>query len=236
MTYPATTKFAVILTSAALCALPALAKDKDATGGAVIDIANVEVCAALPNGVNEQICKCPSDFSASSVWGSGPYTGDSNVCSAALHSGLLSFSDTLIQVVRRDGQTSYSGSSNNGVTTNDWGTYGESFDVYSVAAPIATSTDQPRLPTCQQIPADAVNFNCACPADGANSGVWGSDPYTADSDICTAARHAGYIDSAGGDLVVLRLQGLETYVGTELNGITSSNWGSYGSSITFDWN
>lgn len=238
MTYPAVTKFAIVLTSAALSALPVFAKDKDNAGGnaVAVDMANVEVCGGLRDGVDELVCKCPSDFQASGVWGSGPYTADSNICSAALHSGLLSFSDTVVQVVRRGGQSSYAGSVNNGVTTSNWGTYGSSFDVYSIAATTGNSGGGNGLDECGIMPEGVENIVCSCPSGGTNATIWGSDPYTADSDICTAARHAGVLDASGGEVIVLRLQGLETYIGSGLNGVTTSSWGSYSSSITFDWN
>lgn len=37
---------------------------------------------------------------------------------------------------------------------------------------------------------------------GAVGSVWGSNPYTADSCLCRAARHAGVIGSSGGKFVV----------------------------------
>ena len=86
------------------------------------------------------------------------------------------------------------------------------------------------------MPADAEVYACICSANPPAGSVWGSGPFTADSDICTAAIQTGYIDSSGGDVYVLRLQGLSAYSGGSFNGVTSSDWGAYDSSITFDWN
>ena len=64
--------------------------------------------------------------------------------------------------------------------------------------------------------------------------MWGSDPYTADSSICTAAAHAGLITVAdGGEVRIEVTEGEETYEGTEAGGITTNDYGSYDKSFTF---
>jgi hypothetical protein len=72
-----------------------------------------------------------------------------------------------------------------------------------------------------------------CPA-GCNSGsLWGTDVYTSDSAVCTAAVHAGVISLAeGGTVLVSYAPGQESYEGTTQNDITSSSWGSYGGSFS----
>ena len=92
------------------------------------------------------------------------------------------------------------------------------------------------LPVCSTIPSGVDEFSCNCPKNPTRGSVWGNDPYTADSDICTAGVHSGYLDEEGGDVVVLRVQGLSSYTGGESFDVTTSDWGAYGESITFDWN
>jgi hypothetical protein len=63
--------------------------------------------------------------------------------------------------------------------------------------------------------------------------VWGSDVYTGDSDLATAAVHAGAV--AIGQTAVLEVQiqpSQPQYVSTTRNGVTSSGWGSYPFSYT----
>src|SRR5581483_7998916 len=68
------------------------------------------------------------------VWGSGPYTDDSNVATAAVHAGLISPGQTAtIHVTTLPGQSSYQGSTQNGVTTSSWGSWGGSISL-SLAA------------------------------------------------------------------------------------------------------
>jgi len=62
------------------------------------------------------------------VWGSGPYTDDSNIARAAVHAGKLKNGETGWVTIRiMPGQSSYSGSSANGVETNDYGSFEGSF-------------------------------------------------------------------------------------------------------------
>ena len=195
---------------------------------------DVPECAQLDLTDGAMVCSCPEGARAGSVWGSGPYTADSNLCTAARHAGVVTEAGGVIQLLERPGQDSYSGSAANGVTTSSWGSYGQSFDVTKYgASTVATST----LIECSTMPNGAETHACSCPAGKSGGSVWGNGPYTADSDICTAAIHNGYIDEAGGDVFVLRLQGLSTYLGGEGAGdATTSDWNAYDSSITFDWN
>ena len=93
--------------------------------------------------------------------------------------------------------------------------------------------------TCfQNVPSDKQNvgdtFSVTCPADCTWGTAWGSNPYTGDSNICTAAIHAGIHTTAGGSVNVKILPGKESYTGSESNGITTSNWASYTYSFTFE--
>jgi hypothetical protein len=73
-------------------------------------------------------CRCP-DAGDGVVWGSGPYTSDSNVCRAARHAGVIGARGGLVQLTPAPGQDSYAGSTRNGVTSSNWASYGSSFRV-----------------------------------------------------------------------------------------------------------
>jgi len=67
-----------------------------------------------------------------------------------------------------------------------------------------------------------------CPEEGTEQGVYGSDIYTQDSSICTAAVHAGIITLAQGGVVTIEYRpGRSTYGSTVRNGIKSRTWGEY---------
>jgi hypothetical protein len=74
----------------------------------------------------------------------------------------------------------------------------------------------------------------ACPARGIPQQIWGTDLYTIDSSVCTAAVHAGKIDLAAGGRVVIRIrEGAQLYTGSTRHGISSGDWGSYYGSFEF---
>jgi hypothetical protein len=73
-----------------------------------------------------------------------------------------------------------------------------------------------------------------CPGNGSPGSVWGSDIYTTDSSVCTAAVHVGQITlEEGGTVVIVIKEGMSEYYGSERNGITSGDWGSYEDSFAF---
>jgi hypothetical protein len=74
--------------------------------------------------------KCPAGGKESSVWGTDTYTLDSSICNAAVHAGkLTSESGGSVTIELRPGETSYKGSTRNGIKSNDYGQYGSSFVV-----------------------------------------------------------------------------------------------------------
>src|SRR5262245_44495238 len=79
-----------------------------------------------------------------------------------------------------------------------------------------------------------LQFTYGCPPAGTASSLWGTDTYTSDSSICTAAAHAGRITVAGGGAVTIEIAaGATSYTGSLRNGITSSSWGAYTCSFIF---
>jgi hypothetical protein len=59
-----------------------------------------------------------------SVWGSGPYTTDSTLGAAAVHAGVLKEGETAVIKIRVKADAGgYTGSTQNGVSTRDWGPY-----------------------------------------------------------------------------------------------------------------
>jgi hypothetical protein len=71
-------------------------------------------------------------------------------------------------------------------------------------------------------------FKFKCPEEGTEHTIYGSDIYTLDSSICTAAVHAGLISLAEGGVVTVEIRpGRQIYGSTTRNGIKSSTWGPY---------
>jgi hypothetical protein len=71
-------------------------------------------------------------------------------------------------------------------------------------------------------------YKFRCPEQGAERTIWGSDVYTQDSSICTAAVHAGLFTLAAGGVVTIEFRpGRSTYGSTVRNGIKSNTYGEY---------
>lgn len=71
-------------------------------------------------------------------------------------------------------------------------------------------------------------FTFNCPANGKASTVYGTDVYTDDSSICTAAVHQGLIKLESGGIVTIEIRnGQDAYIGSERNGITTSDFNNH---------
>lgn len=208
-----------------------------------LDLSNVAACTTAPRDGAELVCSCAPDARVGSVWGTGPFTGDSDVCTAARFAGAIGAEGGVVRLTGLPGMSSYAGGTANGVTTRTWGGYGRSFSVEPVGAPVdgpaQTGAAESDLEQCSRLPSGVDSYACSCQGNAAEArgSVWGSDPFTTDSSICAAALLTGYITAGQPASVhVLRIQGLEKYTGTTQNGVTSNSWGRYGSSFVFDWN
>lgn len=198
--------------------------------------------AAELNGQLEQDFKvaCPADGSIGSVWGTDIYTDDSSICSAAVHAGLITVSDGGTITLRiRPGLDTYTGTSRNGVTTNSYGSWSGSFIFLNSAGhPVVAELSTPTIGWSYDVTSlrEQLNqdFTFRCPPNGSIGSVWGTDTYTDDSSICSAAVHAGLITISDGGTVKIRIRpGLDSYTGTSRNGVTTSSYGSWSGSFIF---
>lgn len=258
---------------------------------------------------------CPAGGTPGSLWGTGEYTHDSSICTAAVHAGRIDFATGgAITVEWRAGRSSYTGSTRYGVTSSSYGAWRCSFAIIEPACPAPrvdcgelctdTDTDPAHCGACGMAcsgtticmggtcvcPAgqtlcgsscvdtmtsnlhcggcdrpcaatescaagtcggraitwstNATEHNCSlagvigsrfayrCPAGSAGS-AWGTDIYTHDSSICTAAAHVGRITTAtGGDVTIEMVAGQPSYTGSTRNGITTSSWGAWSCSFS----
>jgi hypothetical protein len=187
-------------------------------------------CGSLPEGASTHACICAPGPHGGSVWVSGPYTGDSDVCTAAVHAGVLGPDGGQVILISVLPPESFRGSESNGVTSGDWGSYPDAYTFYGAAREVG-------MVPCRAPRDEEATLDCTCPALAPSSvpgAVWGSGPYTADSDVCTAARHAGVIGDEGGAVLVMSAPGAEAYAASERNGVTTSAWGAYPSSFAVE--
>ena len=178
--------------------------------------------------------QCPPGGSFGSVWGSGPYTDDSSICTAAVHAGRIQqAAGGAVTVFVHPGRARYPGSAANGVTSSSFASYPGSFAFDAVLAPEAAAPGGAEALSWTQNASQFRGQNATthlvwCPPNGSASSVWGSNPFTDDSSICTAGVHAGKIQLASGGSFRIRIgPGLPRYRGSARNGVTSSNFGSF---------
>jgi hypothetical protein len=81
--------------------------------------------------VGEQLTvPCAAGGPTTSVWGTGPFTGDSSVCTAAVFAGLITVDDGGdVTFEMTEGEDFYDDGTANGVTTSGYGSYDQIFTV-----------------------------------------------------------------------------------------------------------
>jgi hypothetical protein len=182
---------------------------------------------------------CSPGGKAHSVWGSDIYTSDSSICTAGVHSGLITFErGGTVTIELRRGRAIYGCSERNGVTTSAYGSYQHSFVFKTPNTEAVVREAEDQTPVMWNTSASMVPFEVGktlkfeCPAGGKESSVWGTDIYTLDSSICNAAVHAGKIEMESGGAVTIELRpGESAYKGSARNGITTHDYEKYGSSF-----
>jgi hypothetical protein len=148
------------------------------------------------------------------VWGSNPYTSDSVICLAALHSGHITKEGGLFIVKKGGPLDAYYGSVKNGLSTQSYGSFDHMLLLPSeINVKISFSNNQcgPKIGICK-----GKNNNCIEKGD-----VWGDNPYVKESNLCKAALHAGFINENGGIFMIEESGTHGGYTGTCKNSVTS---------------
>ena len=95
--------------------------------------------------------------------------------------------------------------------------------------------DDPWKATAVQFRAEPIGteHEFECPGGGEPDTVWGTDIYTDDSSVCTAAVHAGAITVEDGGTVTIRLEGeQDSFEASERNGIASLEYPAWPGSFS----
>ncbi|MCA9840255.1 MAG: hypothetical protein KC422_25315, partial [Trueperaceae bacterium] len=195
------------------------------------------------------ICYCSPEAIEGSLWGTSVYTSDSSICKAAQHTGVLAPSGGMVIVKGAPGQSSYAASTQYGISSSSYGSYGWSFyfpGSLASSAPTPPGPTTPSIPSqpsaeTEECPATFSGYRetteilaCSCSSQTTESGtLWGTTIYTDDSTICRAAVHAGVLTERGGIVYVQAKPGQDSYLSTSQNGITSSSYSAWGGSFSF---
>ena len=78
---------------------------------------------------------------------------------------------------------------------------------------------------CKDLGGNRYECNGTCPNSGS---IWGTGLYTADSNVFQAAKHMGIVPCT---FQKINAPACGAYIGTAMNGISTSNYGNYGSSF-----
>lgn len=171
--------------------------------------------------------RCPARGNLQSAWGTDIYTDDSSICTAAVHAGFLSNKEGgTVTIEMRPDIGQYAGSRRNNVQTGDWmepwtGAYVFIRDPLSPEPAIA-ATSHTQLDSWAGQAGRRLSFSC--PAFVELHTVYGTDLYTDDSYICSAAVHAGIITRQDGGTVTIRLvKGVTSFPSSTRHGVTSQS-------------
>lgn len=176
-------------------------------------------CVGLENKCNYLKVETP-------VYGSNPYSSDSNLCKAALHSGLIGPKGGFCLKYPLGQVRSFRGTINNSIPTLTYLNYFEGFKMI----PLTDDLNEYVKKYCSLDRCGKNNQKAAFFCLGKNNGcideytVWGSNPYTYDSSSCLSAYHSGVIDKNGGIYWVDGYKYYSEYIGSQKNDIKSQDW------------
>lgn len=158
------------------------------------------------------------------IWGTDVYADDSDICSAAIHAGVLQRNEMgMVTIVTVPAAASFRGSVQNDVASASYhnGDASYRFDTSPDPGLASWTTTAQRIP-----PGFTESVYVICPAGGpTDSLVWGAGPYHSESSVCLAAAHAGVITLAdGGPVAVTKTEGTQTFTAEPRHGVDSRAW------------
>ncbi|PAA47432.1 hypothetical protein BOX15_Mlig028021g3 [Macrostomum lignano] len=187
------------------------------------------------------------------IWGTDIYTSDSRIGTAAVHAGLLRVGQTgYVRVRLLAGRNSYRGSTRHGVRTKKYGRWKLSYKFVGVSG--SSSSTRVRSKTHKRTTTKRIVSKGGCRrvkslpkskksigkcyelrVTGGTSGrIWGTDIYTSDSRIGTAAVHAGLLRVGQTGYVRVRLlAGRNSYRGSTRHGVRTKKYGRWKLSYKF---
>jgi hypothetical protein len=165
------------------------------------------------------------------IYGSDVYTTGSHLGMAAVHCGLLKAGHKgVVKVTILPGQANYAATTRHGITSYAYGQWGVSFKVERLYGWVRKLPGN-ALPDPGTLTGHRADVGMIFLFDvtGSNRGsVWGTEVYTDDSALATAAVHAGVLAvGQKGVVKVTILPGQESYTSSTSNGVTSGSWGSW---------
>jgi len=194
----------------------------------------------LKNGESIK-CTCPALSGGRTVWGTLRYTVDSDVCRSAVHAGAAPNAGGEVTVYLAEGCPIFRSNAKNGVQSTNYGPYGRTFHFTKDPSACDVQSKDDQMTDCpfsmsvfaQMKPGQT--WRCKCPESRMKTvgSVYGDGRYTADSNTCSAALHAGVLKEAGGEVTMHTDEGCKRFPAAAKNGVTSREWGPYTLSYGF---
>lgn len=175
---------------------------------------------------------CPKYGAAGAVWGTDVYTADSSVCTAGVHAGVITLAGGgTVTIEMRPGEASYTGTTRNGVTSSSYGAWSGSYVIVGGVAQqpgVGAGGNGWQTNATPYRTWIGAQFEFNCPRGGTLYNVWGTDVYTDDSSVCSAAVHAGAITlKDGGKVTIEMYPGQTSYRASKRHGVTSLVYGPW---------
>src|SRR5690606_30299492 len=105
-------------------------------------------------------CSCDASALTGTIWGTLTYTDDSSICAAALHAGAVGPQGGTVTAQGAAGCDSYTASTQNAVTSSEFGPWSNSFYFPAIsdgACPVTAPTGKPRAAIDPApVPADSL--------------------------------------------------------------------------------
>jgi hypothetical protein len=159
------------------------------------------------------------------VWGSNPYSDGSNFCRSAQHSGLIGLNGGFFGHKNIGSNNLFNGSYQNGINSTS---YNSPYNAFNI---VQSKQFKKKPMTCGVYTLNTRSqkgslYYCKGRNQGCYGGVaYGTNPYTIDSNYCSAAIHMGAIDYYnGGHFLVENIGSHPYFLSGAMRGITSSVW------------
>jgi len=204
----------------------------EAVGSQAGDNAGVDIRRLA---IGDQVTIPVTGTGAGPVWGDFLYTTDSVVGAAAVHAGLLKVGETrTIKLWIVPPPAAFAAANRHRIQSMAWGAYPAAFvmqpaGAVGVAAPLGRAPGAGPGTLFGKAIGETVEMRVAGRQNGF---IWGTDIYTADSDVATAAVHAGALrNGEEGTVVITVVASPERHSASERNGVRSGAWGSFSRSF-----
>jgi tRNA A-37 threonylcarbamoyl transferase component Bud32 len=196
-----------------------------APGPIYLDVGNL---VSVQKHIGETLSMRVTGTVTGSVWGTDVYSTDSTLAVAAVHAGLLRPGETgVVQVEIVAPPEAFVGSIRYGVTTYSYGSYPAAFR-FPAANPgpgvVTGSVEDPSALARHPAP---VGTKRTYTVTGRiiTGGVWGTDIYTQDSDLATAAVHAGLLKNGEtGQVEIEFVAKPDSFIASIRNGVQAVAW------------